>query len=398
MPVRAWRFKSSHPHRLHCAQERDPLAHFALASRRPRIPRSREGAAGATDDDQKVDALVFRVALVVLAITAVLWFVLSVATVLGRLRHDFLYERRAAAELSERTARRLVRRVRRHPRTEWGRWRRALALQRLGRAHHPAVPGLIRYVLDDADSRVANAAIRTLCDLGDDWAIGILVDALRRGSSSRSRVASALEGLAPAPGDRLVPLLRDWNPAVRFWGATLMHAYPDLAERTLIELTWDPDPNVRAAAVETLGSREGKDVGTALVARLDDSEWFVRVHAARAAGHVVGADAAPSISRLLSDERWWVRTAAKDALRAIGADAVPALLAMLGHEDRFARNGAAEVLQDVGFVDFLATDSPSSPLLQRIYAAGGERYRDAAEARVDELAGLDAAADEVRVA
>ena len=39
------------------------------------------------------------------------------------------------------------------------------------------------------------------------------------------------------------------------------------------------------------------------------------------------------------------------------------------------------MLQDIGFVDFLALDNPRSPLLERIYEAGGERYRVAAEAR-----------------
>ena len=72
-------------------------------------------------------------------------------------------------------------------------------------------------------------------------------------------------------------------------------------------------------------------------------------------------------------------------------DAVPSLLSVLAHEDRFARNGAAEVLQDIGFVDFLALDDPRSPLLERIFAAGGERYRDAAEARVDELGEVEEA-------
>ena len=51
----------------------------------------------------------------------------------------------------------------------------------------------------------------------------------------------------------------------------------------------------------------------------------------------------------------------------------------------FARNGAAEVLQDIGFVDFLALDDPKSPLLERIYAAGGERFREAAEARIERI-------------
>lgn len=263
------------------------------------------------------------------------------------------------------------------------------ALQRLEQEHHPAVPRLLRPLLDDENQMIAAAATRTLGDIGDEWAIDLLLDVLRRGHGQRSRIAAELERLAPAPGAKLLPLLRDLDPSIRFWGATLLRPYPELGETTLIELTWDSDPNVRAAAVETLGTRSGTAVGSALVARLDDGEWFVRVHAARAAGHVVGVDAAPTITRLLADERWWVRTAAKDALRGMGADAVPSLLSMLGGDDLFARNGAAEVLQDVGFVDFLVLDNPRSPLLERIYEAGGERYREAAEARLAEGAGME---------
>ena len=328
-----------------------------------------------------MDDLVLRVALVVLAVALPAWAFLSVVVVAGRLRYERRHRNPTERPLSAREADRLVRRVAGRPRTEWGRWRRVTALQRLERAHHPAVPRLLRRVLHDPDPKIAAAAIRTLGDVGDDWAVDLLLDALRDGNGSRSRIASELERLAPAPGPKLLPLLRNHDATVRFWGATLLRPYPDLADATLIELTWDSDANVRAAAVETLGTRHGSAVETALSARLDDSEWFVRVHAARAVGHVVGAEAAPSLTRLLSDGRWWVRTAAKDALRGMGGDAVPSLLAMLTHEDPFARNGAAEVLQDVGFVDFLAADNPRSPLLERIYEAGGERFREAAEAR-----------------
>jgi HEAT repeat protein len=332
-----------------------------------------------------VDELVLDVALLVLALSLPVWLALSLTIVFGRLRYERSHREVWSTPLSERAARRLVLRASGNPRTEWGRWRRVTALQRLAQAHHPAVQRLIRRVLVDADPKIAAAAIRTLGDIGDEWAIDLLLDALHRGHGQRSRVASELERLAPAPGPKLVPLLRDWNPSVRFWGATLLRPYPDLGEATLIELTWDSDPNVRAAAVETLGTRSGHDVGVALLARLDDSEWFVRVHAARAAGHVLGAEAAPTVARHLAEERWWVRTAAKDALRGMGSDAVPSLLAILGHEDPFARNGAAEVLQDIGFVDFLALDDPKSPLLERIYAAGGDRFREAAEARIERI-------------
>jgi HEAT repeat protein len=332
-----------------------------------------------------MDALVLRVGLVVLVGGVAAWLALSLAILLGRVRYDRRRHVARTTELSSRVAERLVRRVRSRPRTRWGRWRRVHALQRLEKAHHPAVPRLIGSVLEDADPRIAVAAIGTLGDIGDDWAIDVLIDALRRGRSQRSRVASELERLAPTPGARLLPLLRDWDPVVRFWGATLLQPYPELGEATLIELTWDPDPNVRAAAVETLGTRTGRDVASALLARVDDSEWFVRVHAARAAGHVLGVEAAPTLTHLLADERWWVRTAAKDALRGMGTDAVPPLLAMLNDDDRFAQNGAAEVLQDIGFVDFLVLDDPHSPLLERIYDAGGERLREAAEVRLGRL-------------
>jgi HEAT repeat protein len=334
-----------------------------------------------------VDSLVLRVAVLILVLAVPVWVVLSFAIVLGRLRYERAHRGVESKELTARAATRLVRRVsRRKPaRTEWGKWRRVTALQRLERAHHPAVPRLVRRVLDDSDPKIAAAAIRTLGDIGDEWAIDLLVDALRRGHGQRSRVAAELERLAPAPGTPLLSLLRDWDPTVRFWGATLLRPYPDLGEATLIDLTWDTDPNVRAAAVETLGTRSGSAVGAALLARLDDSEWFVRVHAARAAGHVLGVDAAPTITRHLAEQRWWVRTAAKDALRGMGSEAVPSLLAVLGHKDPFARNGAAEVLQDIGFVDFLALDNPRGPLLERIYEAGGERFREAAEARIERI-------------
>ncbi len=340
-----------------------------------------------------MDALVFRVAVAVLAIFLPAWILLSLLVVLGRWRYERARHEWTPAALHSRVAARLVRRVRRPSRTEWGKWRRVAALGRLEQGRHPAVQRLIPDVLADKDPQVATAAIRTLGDIGDEWAIDLLITALRDGNGQRSRVAAELERLAPAPGPKIMPLLRDWNPTARFWGATLLGPYPTLGESSLIALTWDSDPNVRAAAVETLGSRSGAAVAATTLARLDDSEWFVRVHAARAAGHVCGAAAAPTITRLLSDERWWVRTAAKDALRGLGTEAVPSLSAMLTHEDPFARNGAAEVLQDVGFVDFLALDDPSSPLLAQIYAAGGDKLREAAEARVEgvEVEGIRAA-------
>jgi HEAT repeat protein len=328
-----------------------------------------------------VHDLVPRIAFVLLLVAVPAWASLSTGVVIGRAQ----YERRVrlgSGVPDERAVRKLLRLAERRGGTEWGRWRRITALNRLAGMRHPASERLLRKALDDDHPEVVAAAIRDLGSLGDDWAVELLVEALRQGRAPRSRIAAPLERLAPAPGMQLLHLVRDEDPAVRYWAATLLGPYERFGESALVALTRDEDPNVRAAAVEALATRSGAEIREAVLALLDDPIWFVRVHAARAAGHVAGASAAPALAELLTDERWWVRTAAKDALEGIGPDAVPALVPILSSLDEFARNGAAEVLQDIGLVDHLALENPTSPLLARIYAAGGWKFREAAEARI----------------
>jgi HEAT repeat protein len=321
-----------------------------------------------------------RIAVAVFGLSFATWVVLSVVVVGGRAWYD-RRERERSAALTAWKARRLVRRAGRRTRTDWGRWRRIAALNRLTLACHPAAPRLLRRALEDTNATVAAAATRALAEVGDEVATELLLDALREGRVSRSRVASQIERLFPIPGAHLLPLVHDPDPSVRFWGATLLAPYVGIGQASIVALTRDPDANVRAAAVETLGSRGGDGADKAVLALLVDPAWFVRVHAARSAGRLLGAAAAPAIARLLSDTRWWVRTAAKDAFRGMGQEAIPALVRVLSSDDEFARNGAAEVLQDIGLVDHLALEEPGSALLQQIFAAGGSRLRTAAEAR-----------------
>ena len=181
-------------------------------------------------------ALVLRIAVVVFTVSLLTWLALSVAVLLGRA----LYERRQRIRSSPprpREVDRLLRRAVGTPRTEWGRWRRISALNRLARMRHPATPHVLYHALGSSDSEVAAAAIRALGALGDLWAIELLVAALRDGRVPRSRVAAQLERLAPEPGYLLLPLLRDADPVVRFWGATLLGPYEALGEAELTELT-----------------------------------------------------------------------------------------------------------------------------------------------------------------
>ena len=314
-----------------------------------------------------------------------LWLLLTAVALVNRA----VYDRRLAGNARDlraapgsRRERRFLRRAAGH-RTGVGRWRRVATLQALAEARHPEVRHLLERALADPDPEVVSAAVKALGQLGDEWAAEALADALRDERYSRSRIAAQLERLVPKVGHLLVPLLADPQPPVRFWAATLLARYPGLAVDELIACTRDRDANVRAAAVEALGSSGDLAALPAALNLLGDRAWFVRAHACRAAGALGTAEVATAVARLLADEWWWVRAAAKDALRSLGPSASPSIVPYLEHADRFARNSAAEVLQDVGFVDTLAAHDPSGDLLARIYAAGGRRLREAAERRVE---------------
>ncbi len=322
--------------------------------------------------------------LALLAAVAV-WLGLAVATVAGRL----LYERRrnlaeeaADAPQLAHGSRRMVRRALRH-RTQSGKWRRIIALRALVTSGHPRGRALLRRALADHDRDVVAAAIKALGDLGTPWAGEQLIGALRHDRYQRSRIAAQLERFTPSLADSLVPLLHDGEPAVRFWGATLLGRCPGHALEPLIALTHDADANVRCAAIEALSARREVAALRPVRERMYDERWFVRVHACRAVGELGTIDEAPRLARSLRDPWWWVRSAAKGALRGFGPTVAGAVIPYLDDDDDFARNGAAEVLQDVGFIDSLATTGSDGRLLQRIFAAGGSGMRDAARLRAE---------------
>src|SRR5919201_5712085 len=123
-------------------------------------------------------ALVLRAAMVVLAASLPLWTLLSLTVLVGRLRYD-RQRRKGLRTPSAAQVDRLLRRALDKPRTEWGQWRRIAAMNRLARMGHRATPQVLHHALWDADEKAAAAAVRLLGAVGDLWAIGLLVAALR---------------------------------------------------------------------------------------------------------------------------------------------------------------------------------------------------------------------------
>ena len=270
MPVRAWRFKSSHPHPASPVARRLPPGGARLAAARAtrwlsglasplesgpggsrrrsrrltvgrltrtslarlwrRGPVSRgslvRGTAcrAACDDDELVDELVLRVALLVLGALAARWLALSLAIVSAVLSVRAEPSRgHGPAPLSDArgaTGSSAGLRGHRVPNGDGGVASRAPAPRAGAPSGRSAVDQTRARRCGPEDRGGRDPDARRHRRRVGDRPPARSAAAWRRVSALA--IASELERLAPAPGAKLLPLLRDWNPAVRFWGATLL--------------------------------------------------------------------------------------------------------------------------------------------------------------------------------
>jgi HEAT repeat protein len=282
------------------------------------------------------------------------------------------------------------------PRAPKHNWRRIAAMCVLATASSPgSLVSLLRRALDDPDQEIVGASLAVLGRVPDMAAASALIEALQQGKYAPSRIATYLDQFPLPIGELLRPLLSHADPNARYWGATLLSRHESAGlQADLIQLSHDPSPLVRKAAVTSLGHIDRAASGPVARALLADQVWYVRAHAARALAAAVGADAADEIAPLLADREWWVRLAARESLQQMSEEIWSVLVPYLDHEDAFARNGAAEVLQNIGVLDSLivmeaATSRPSASkveMLRKIAAAGGTRMTEALLERVDDKA------------
>jgi len=277
-------------------------------------------------------------------------------------------------------------------RSELGKWRRIEALRILALVDEAAAaPLLERALLADEDVATATASI--LGELGSGAAARLLAAAIADSNVPDSRLAAQLDAFQRDLADVVLRLATDSVAARRYWGVSLLTRYVDRRDvrQCLCAAAADPNPDVRAAVAEALGSAatDGLDELDTLVR---DDAWFVRVRAARALGARRAPGLGATVAPLLADESWWVRAAAKDALTALGHEAAAAVQPSLHSSDEFARNGAVEVLERIGNVDLVLAEAASAPYdlrkrsaAQAIAAASEHAYRAAVERADPEL-------------
>jgi HEAT repeat protein len=210
-------------------------------------------------------------------------------------------------------------------------WRRATAAYRLGdMACAEAAPALV-HGLDDRDPDVRAAAARSLGRLGAREAAGPLVHALVSNVVPRAIAFRAVLDIGANALPDVRRLAGDPDPDVRATAVELLGWLGDASDDTLlIEAVGDPAAEVRARGAAALGRLASADGAEALTRALDDRIYFVRLHAARALGQVGERGAVPRLLRQARDDRFEAARAAAEAVARVDP---AALLEAAGRPD-----------------------------------------------------------------
>ena len=179
-----------------------------------------------------------------------------------------------------------------------------------------------------------------------------LLEALASGDNDRAEAAALAWGrLGEAALPALRELLSQSNVDCRWWATRAIGAIDSAAAiPILIGLCSDPDPDVRACAVYSLGAfgERAADAIPALIERLTDSGVYVGQLAADSLAHI-GPAATPALVEALKQGDPCVRGRAARALAHIAdLKSIPALIASLEDESPIVEYYADIALQKMG--------------------------------------------------
>lgn len=227
--------------------------------------------------------------------------------------------------------------------------KRRSSVEALSLGDERAIYPLIK-ALRDSHPGVQDAAMRSLISIGGEVTAWMVLPLLREDPFLRNAAMVILKEIGADAVPHLPPLLKDKDDDVRKFAIELIadgggrHMEKALCER----LSFDKNPNVRAAAAKALGALGCRGAVPALVAALGDIEW-VRFTAMEALSGMREDAAVAPILALLADPSPATRLAAIEALGMIGSSrAVEALLSHLGITARSERAAVLKSLLRIG--------------------------------------------------
>jgi HEAT repeat protein len=131
----------------------------------------------------------------------------------------------------------------------------------------------------------------------------------------------------------------------------------EVAEAFLAQLCFDENPDVRARSAAVISYLADPRSAPVLLTLLDDTQWFVRLHAVRAMAKRKFLPQAPQIAERLTDSHWMVREAAGRTLLVFGRVGSGYLAEhFLQTQDRYSQEQIADEMQRAGLIPGLLAE------------------------------------------
>ncbi|MBF0316571.1 MAG: HEAT repeat domain-containing protein [Nitrospirae bacterium] len=226
--------------------------------------------------------------------------------------------------------------------------RRAAATM-LSEGDERAIYPLIR-ALSDTNTAVLDAAMQSLIKIGGEVVAYMTIPVLRKGPAQRNAALVILKELGKITVPLLYDLLQDKDDDVKKFALDLMgDIITDVDINKVVPLLRDFNPNVRAAACRALGLLGDKRAVEHLEPALCDTEEWVVFAALEAIGKMRAEEAVDSIFRLFRSNSNVIKYAALETLGKIPSkQSKEALIYCIQNLDSFNRAVAVKSLVNLG--------------------------------------------------
>lgn len=239
----------------------------------------------------------------------------------------------------------------------WNKWWRIEAILSLGYAQSGSSLHVLKKTINAKDDDVSYFSIIALAQMPNISSARILLHSLKRHKLYRYKILSILKRFPNEIAEEAVALTGDPDPEIRAWAIELISGLKSKQYiKTIEQMVSDKSENVRAAACDCLGEFGSKEAKPLLIKCLRDDFWLVRAHTAIALSKILGADSIPEVIGLINDPSLSV----VDSLKSIMIEHVDAaaiyLEKFLHSEDDIAKRTAIEVMDTSGYIAKLLKD------------------------------------------
>ena len=253
---------------------------------------------------------------------------------------------------------------------------RSKSAENLGLIRHEASWPLLVKVLEDTNPDLQLVAVRSLAAIQHPGGFQPLVEQLHKavlGEAPILSVRTLKSALVSFPLRNAIHLqasLQHANSRIRFLATDVIRemvereaaGHPDfrldrrligdqMVETFLNDLPFDSNPDVRARAAPVIAYLADQRAASMLFTLLEDSAWFVRLHAVRSLAKRRFLLHAEQISSALTDPNWRVRETAVRTLQGFGPAGMDLLTThFLATHDRYSREQIADEFQRSGLI------------------------------------------------